>query len=129
VIILANKDGSAFEKTADHAMELLLPLAESAEAEEGAAPVVLSQAELERYTGTYSQVEGEGLEVRIEDGQLVATMGGVELPLTPVGAGARGARFTVLIPGQSVPVSVAFVAGADGTIQYATLGYRALRRE
>ena len=97
VIILANKDGAAFEKTADRAMELLLPLEPSAEPEEDDEPIALSQAELKRYAGVYAQMAEEALEVRIDDGQLVLVLPGGELSLTPLGDD----RFTLFGPGMS----------------------------
>ena len=125
VIILANKDGAAFEKTADRAMELLLPLEPSAEPEQDDEPIALSQAELKRYAGVYAQMAEEALEVRIDDGQLVLVLPGGELSLTPLGDD----RFTLFGLGMSAPASVEFIAGPDGAIEYLTLGYRAYKRQ
>ncbi len=113
MIILANKDGAAFEKTADRAMELLLPLEPSAEPEQDDEPIALSQAELKRYAGVYAQMAEEALEVRIDDGQLVLVLPGGELSsrrwaTTALRCSAWGClrrRAWNLSPGQTGPSS------------------------
>ena len=101
VITLTNGEGGPLARTAERALELLVPLGPKIEAK--ALPVVpLSDAERQAYVGTYTQPSRWTSEVALKDGRLVLKQFGRELPLLAVGAG----RFQVQPPDAPGPQDI-----------------------
>jgi hypothetical protein len=127
VIILANKSGQSMEKSAEKAMELMLPLGPKPE-EETPKELPMTAAEMEDLVGTFSQTsEAGGLKLKfsIAEGKLVVTLGGPNMGVRKTGPD----RYSVNMPGiSSQPVPLVAVRGADGKIAYLHAGGRALKK-
>lgn len=126
VIILANKSGQSMEKSADKAMELMLPLAPKTN-EADAKGLTIDPAEMAELAGTFAQTSSPaGLRLRfaVQDGKLVVTIGGPNTDVKKTGPN----RFTVNLPGISEPVSLAVIRNPEGKIAYIHVGGRALKR-
>ncbi|MBI4519774.1 MAG: beta-lactamase family protein [Gemmatimonadetes bacterium] len=121
VIILGNRSGSGLPRTADAALELLLPFGPAHEAR--GSPVPLTDVEMRKYVGTYSQ-GNQAVEVVIERGQLAVNTGTARLALVNLGEH----RFRGEGP-DGPPQTLVFVMGEDGRAEYLYRGTRALRRQ
>ena len=122
VIVLGNRTGVALNKTAEKAMELMLPL-KPKEAEKPKQEITMSAAEIANYIGKYGQREVSS-EIFLKDGKLFLKQGSNELPISKVGEN----RFTATPPGDASPLRFALVSGADGKAEYFHAGLRASRR-
>jgi CubicO group peptidase (beta-lactamase class C family) len=120
VIVLANRSGAALNKTAEKAIELMLPLKpEEKQAEKKELP--MSGSEMAAYVGAYRQGETR-LEIFMKDGKLYGRQGQNEGLITKTGE----SMFSIAMP--NGPSSFAIVRGADGKGEYISLGLRSLRR-
>jgi CubicO group peptidase (beta-lactamase class C family) len=122
VIVLTNKGGQRLDKSAEKAMELLLPLKAKEENKPG-QELPVTEAEMANYAGTYSQA-GVSLEILIKDGKLFFKQGPAQLPMAKVGEN----RFTVARPGAPRPLELVIVPGADGKAEYLHFGLRAVKK-
>lgn len=125
LIILVNRSGGSLPKTAEKAMEMMLPL--EPKAERKAQPMTMTADEMKKYVGAYRQGTTR-VDISIENGQLVLHL---TLPnnrqqgiITKRGAG----RFTVKFTNGS-EAEFALVEGADGKAEYFHRGGRTLARE
>lgn len=115
VIVLGNRSGASFPRTADKALEVGLGLPSStttAPAAVTSAP--LTDAQMAAYAGVYSQ-GSRTMEIVKKDGKLVLKQGTRETELRHQGEH----RFT---PG------IVFVAGADGAFEYLHAGGRSWKK-
>lgn len=122
VIVLGNRSGVALNKTAEKAMELMLPL-KPKEAQEPRQELPMTAAEMTTYAGNYGQRE-VNVEIFVKDGKLFLKQGPNELPISKTGE----KRFSAAPPGNSRPMEFTLVPGADGKAEYFHAGLRAARR-
>lgn len=122
VIVLGNRTGVALEKTAEKAMELMLPL-KPVEAPKAKQDLVMSGSEMANYVGKYGQRE-VSFEILLRDGKLYLRQGPNEFPISKVGEN----RFSATPPGNSRPMEFALVPGANGKVEYLHFGLRAAKR-
>jgi hypothetical protein len=122
VIVLGNRTGVALNKTAEKAMELMLPL-KASEAEKPKQELAMSAAEMANYVGKYGQKD-VSFEILLKDGKLFLKQGPNQLPISKVG----DTRFSAISPGNSRPMEFALVPGADGRVEYIHVGLRAAKR-
>jgi CubicO group peptidase (beta-lactamase class C family) len=108
VIVLSNRDGTNLRKTVEKALELGLPLAAKAETRLKTAQP-LSEVEMKRYVGTYTNPNRWDEEILIKDGKLYLKLFGVELALTKVG----DHRFAFQFP-NAPPEELVVHLGTDG---------------
>lgn len=120
VIVLGNRTGVALNKTAEKAMELMLPL-KSKEAEKPKQELPMTAPEMANYAGKYGQRE-VSVEILLKDGKLFLKQGPSERPIRKIGEN----RFAA--PGSSASVEFALVPGPDGKAEYFQGGLRAARR-
>ena len=115
VIILGNRSGASLPKTAETALELMLPL--QPVSEEKPKPVPMTATEMAGYCGVYAN-GGDRVEILARDGRLFARRDDGEVEVNKTGDGrfvtSRGAR-------------LAFVPGSSGRAEYLVLGGRARR--
>jgi CubicO group peptidase (beta-lactamase class C family) len=109
VIMLTNKEGADVSKIQEKAMELLLPLAAKEEAKRQPAQSI-SEAEMGRYTGTYSNPNRWEIEIVVKEGRLFIKEFGLELPLTKIGE----QRFSFALPGRIQPEEIIIQPAAGG---------------
>lgn len=121
VIILVNKSGGTLNKTAEKAMELMLPL--EAKKLDKPKPMPMSEAEMARYVGVYGDAPG-AIELFMKDGKLYIKIGGRELPVNKL----SDTRFASLTPNGSQNEFV-FIQGSDGKVEFFHAGLRALRKQ
>ena len=120
-IVMANRNMGYFNATAEKAMELMLPLGP-------APPRTLTQAlpmtdeEMNAYTGTYSNEDN--VEIVLRDHRLFLRERNSEMPVTKIAEHV----FAVGPVTVSQPQTFAFVADANGRIQFLHRAGRALRR-
>jgi CubicO group peptidase (beta-lactamase class C family) len=120
LVILANRTGASLPKTAEKALELLLPF--TPKASETRQSIAMSEAEMQRCVGVFAQ--GSNIvELLLVEGKLFAKRGNQQFPVNKVGE----ARFTAG-PLDRPTVSFALVFGADGKAEYFHAGGRSLRR-
>jgi CubicO group peptidase (beta-lactamase class C family) len=120
LIILANRSGASLPRTAEKALELLLPF--TPKASEKTQSMAMSEAEMQRCVGVFAQ-GSNSVELMLVEGKLFAKRGNQQFPVNKVGEG----RFT----GGALErptVSFALVFGADGKAEYFHAGGRSLRR-
>lgn len=120
IIVLANRSGARLEKTVQKAMEIMLPLKAKA-AEKPPAALPISQEEMTRYTGLYTN--GNSIEIVIKDGQLCYKQRDFLFPLTRIGA--HNFSFS---PDPGEVEECNFVAGRDGRIRYLHRDGRAFKK-
>jgi hypothetical protein len=113
VIILTNKEGRGLTRTAEKALELLLPVKAAAPAAAKPAQPI-SAAEMARYAGTYSNPNRWAMDVLVKEGQLFLKWFGTDLPLTKIGE----ARFAVALPGAPQREELVFGLDAQGRAAY-----------
>lgn len=115
VVILGNRSGASFPRTAEKALEVGLGLPSTTTAAQPAAELAaLTDAQMSAYAGIYAQGPRK-LEIITKDGMLFLKQGARETELRRTGEH----RFT---PG------IVFVEGADGTIEYLHIGGRSLKK-
>ena len=113
VVTLTNGEGGPLERTAERALELLVPLA--AKPVPSAPPALaMRAAEMQPYVGLYAQPSRWTAEVAVKDGGLVLKQFGLELPLKKV----AGDRFQVQLPGAPGPQDVVIRLPANGQPGY-----------
>ena len=113
VVTLTNSDGGPLERTAERALELLVPLA--AKVAPALPPTLaMTAAEMQPYVGLYGQPSRWTAEVRVKDGGLVLKQFGLELPLRKVADG----RFQVQLPRAPGPQDVVIRLPANGQPGY-----------
>jgi hypothetical protein len=122
VIVLANKSGSLLNRTAEKAMELMLPLKAKTEAKPKQA-LAISEAEISEYVGTYTN-KPESAEILMKEGRLVLERENSEFPITKIGQ----YRFSIIKPRESEPTEFVLVRAADGKVEYLLIGRHALRK-
>lgn len=121
VIILINRSGGSLSKTAEKAMELMLPL--EARVESKPTPVAMTEAEMARYVGVYGD-QPNRIEISIKDGNLLFKGFGREAKVSKVGE----SRFSMTLPGASQAMEFTLVPGADGKAEFLFLGGRGRRK-
>jgi CubicO group peptidase (beta-lactamase class C family) len=112
VIMLANKDGANLRKIVEKAMELGLQGAAKVETKPQPAQP-LSEVEMKKYVGIYSNPNRWEEEILIKDGQLTLKLFGVDLALTKVG----DSRFSFQFP-NAPPEEMVIKLSADGKPAY-----------
>jgi CubicO group peptidase (beta-lactamase class C family) len=122
VIVLANKSGSLLNRTAEKAMELMLPLKAKTEAKPKQA-LAISEAEISEYVGTYTN-KPESAEILMKEGRLVLERENSEFPITKIGK----YRFSIIKPRESEPTEFVLVRAADGKTEYLHIGRHALKK-
>ena len=122
VIVLGNRSGVALNKTAEKAMELMLPL-KPREASKPKQELMMTAAEMANYAGKYGQREASA-EILLRDGKLFLKQGANEMVISKIGEN----RFAATAPGDSRPLEFALMPGADGKTEYFHSGLRAARR-
>jgi CubicO group peptidase (beta-lactamase class C family) len=122
VIVLANRSGSLLNKTAEKAMELILPLEAKAE-DKAELAMSISKAELSGYVGTYAN-KPESVELLVKRGNLVLKREDGEFPITKIG----DHRFSVVKPSGTEAEEFVLVRGADGKSEYLHVGRHALKK-
>jgi CubicO group peptidase (beta-lactamase class C family) len=122
VIVLANRSSSLLNKTAEKAMELLLPLeAKRARKSEQALPV--SGSEMSEYVGTYAN-KPESAEILVKQGKLILKRADGEFPITKIG----NCRFSIIKSSESKAEEFVLVPGANGKAEYLHMDRHALRK-
>ena len=122
VIVLGNRTGVALNKTAEKAMELMLPL----KPEEAAKPkqeLMMTATEMANYVGKYGQRE-VSVEIFLRDGKLFLKQGANEMAVIKIGEN----RFTATLPGESRTMEFALILGPGVKAEYFHGGLRASRR-
>jgi hypothetical protein len=112
VITLTNGDGGPLERTAERALELLIPLAPRTR--QPPSILTMTAAEMQAYVGFYGQPSRWTAEVAVKDGGLVLKQFGLELPLEKIGDG----RFQVQLPRAPEPQEVVIRLPSDGQPGY-----------
>jgi CubicO group peptidase (beta-lactamase class C family) len=121
VIILVNRSGGSLSKTAEKAMELMLPL--EAKVESRPKPIAMTEAEMARYTGVYGD-QPNRIEISIKGGKLLFKGFGLEAQVSKLGE----SRFSATPPDDSRKIEFALVPGADGKAEFMVLGGRAISK-
>ena len=122
VIVLGNRTGVALNKTAEKAMELMLPL-KPKEDDRPKQELPMTAAEMASYAGKYGQRD-VSFEILLKDGKLFLKQGPNELRIRKIDE----KRFSTAPPDNSRPMEFALVAGADGKAEYFHAGLRAAKR-
>jgi CubicO group peptidase (beta-lactamase class C family) len=122
VIVLANRSLSLLNKTAEKAMELLLPLEPKAESRSEQA-LAVSEPEMSKYVGTYTN-GSESAEILVKKGNLILRRKDGELPITKIG----NCRFSIIKPSESEAEEFVLVPGANGKAEYLHIDRHALRK-
>ncbi len=117
VVTLANRTGVSLNRTANKAMEIVLPL-EPAKTAPTENPMTVSVAEINQYVGTYSQGK-RTVEILTRDRKMFFKLETDESPLTKVGEGKL-----------QIPDGAAFfvVRGSTGAVEYLYAGGRSWRK-
>jgi len=119
VIVLANRTGSALNKTAEKAMELMLPLTPVQKEDE--KPLAMSATEIESYAGIYSQGENK-IEIAVREGKLFLKQETQEGPVTK----KRANLFSAAMPNGGFEFT--FVLGAGGRVEFLHAGLRSFKK-
>jgi len=122
VIVLGNRTGVALNKTAEKAMELMLPL-KPKEADRPKPELRMSESEIAGYVAKYGQ-RTASYEILVKDAKPFLKQGDNEAPIPRVGENL----FAAALPGNPRPMQFALVSGADGKVEYLHAGLRASRR-
>lgn len=121
VIVLDNKGRITLARTAEKALELMLPLQPRPAAE--TRPLPVGEAEMARYLGTYANAHLR-FSVVNRDGQLFFTEPGFEGPITKIGVN----RLYIQPLYQLHPEGITVIIGAGGKAEYFHINMRAARR-
>ena len=119
VIILVNRSDGGLNKTAEKAMELMLPL--EAKVENRPKPVAMTEAEMARYIGVYGD-QPNRIEIAIKDGTLLFKGMGVEAQVIKL------SEFWFSATGPSWTVGFALVPGSDGKAEFLFLSGQAFSK-
>lgn len=119
IIILANRSAALLSKTAEKAMELILPLEKKTESSSLHA-VAITKAEIVNYLGTYVNTP-ERAEILAKEGKLFLRREEGQFPITKIG----NYRFSVEKQSESAEEFV-LVPAANGKIEYLHIGRHAL---
>ena len=122
VIVLGNRTGVSLNKTAEKAMELMLPL-KPKEAAKPQQELPMTAEEMANYAGRYGQRDVIA-EILLKDGKLFLKQGPNERPIRKIGEN----RFAASAPAASSAVEFALVPGADGKAAYFQGGLRSAKR-
>jgi CubicO group peptidase (beta-lactamase class C family) len=122
VIVLGNRTGVALNKTAEKAMELMLPL-KPKEQERSKQELPITASEMASYIGKYGQRDVI-FEIFLKDGKLFLKQGPSELTIRRIGEN----RFAASAPQDTGALEFALVPGADGKAQYFQGGLRSAKR-
>ena len=122
VIVLANKSGVLLNRTAEKAMELMLPLTPKTEVKPKQA-LAITEAEISECVGTYTN-KPESAEILLKEGRLVLKRENGEFPITKIG----NYRFSFIKPSESKSEEFVLVRGADRRPKYLHIGRHALRK-
>jgi CubicO group peptidase (beta-lactamase class C family) len=122
VIILANKSGALLHKTAEKAMELMLPLEAKVEAKSHQG-LVISEPEIADYVGTYMN-KPESAEILMKGGKLVLRQEDIEFPIKKIG----NYRFSIMKAGKSKVEDFVLIPDANGKAEYLHIGRHALKK-
>src|SRR5438876_247665 len=126
VIILCNKTARWMYKTAEKAIELMLPLDTEAEAQPRQSSP-MSASEKANYVGKYMRPgteRPETADIFLKDDQLYLRAYGFEQPITKVSADS----FSVTAPGYRGPWRFKLLPGADGKAEYLCLSLGVMKR-
>jgi CubicO group peptidase (beta-lactamase class C family) len=121
VIVLGNRTGVSLNKTANKAMELMVPLTKLVD--DAKLDLQMSSSEMVSYAGVYEQ-RGTRFEILVRDGKLLLKQGSNEMPVRKVGEN----RFSASPPGNAAPLEFALVPGAGQKAEYLQIGLRAIKR-
>lgn len=121
VTVLGNRTGVSLSKTAEKAMELMLPL-KPKEEEKSNQALPMTAAEMANYAGKYGQRE-VSVEIAVKEGKLILKQGSSERPIRKTGE----SRFAAGAPG-ATPTEFVLVPGADGKAEFFQGGLRAAKR-
>jgi hypothetical protein len=116
-----NRSGGGLMKTAEKAMELMLPL--EARVESQPKPVAMTEAEMAGYIGVYGD-QPNRIEISVKDGKLLFKGMGREAQVRKIGE----SRFSMTLPGASQAVEFTLVPGADGKAEFLFMGGRGRRK-
>jgi CubicO group peptidase (beta-lactamase class C family) len=122
VIVLANKSGALLKKTAEKAIELLLPL----EAEIQTKPkqaLAVSETEIIDCVGQYAN-KPEWAEILVKEGTLVLKRQDGEFPITKTG----DYRFSIIEPSKSEAEEFVVVRRGGDKAEYLHIGRHALKK-
>jgi CubicO group peptidase (beta-lactamase class C family) len=119
VIILVNRSDGRLNKTAEKAMEQMLPL--EAKVESKPKPVAMTEAEMARYIGVYGD-QPSRIEIVIKDGKLLFKGEGVEAQVVKLSE----SRFSATGPSRTV--DFALMPGSDGKAEFLFLYGQAFSR-
>jgi CubicO group peptidase (beta-lactamase class C family) len=121
VIVLINRTGGTLNKTAEKAMELMLPL--EAEKQAKPEPRTMTEAEMTRYSGVYGDAPNR-IEIMLRQGRLYLKRGSQEGLVKKIG----DSRFSAMIQGEAAPLEFAIVTGPDGKAEFLQMGMRAMKK-
>jgi CubicO group peptidase (beta-lactamase class C family) len=120
VIVLANRSGSLLSRTAEKAMELMVPLdARRSKAEQ---PQSTNEVEIREFVGTYMN-KPESVELVVRQGTVLIRREDGEFPVRRTG----GNRFTVLRPGEAEAEEFVLLRDDHGKPAYLHIGRHALK--
>jgi CubicO group peptidase (beta-lactamase class C family) len=122
VIILANRTGASLGKTAERAMEMMLPL--SPKKQDIETDVPFSAAEKTDWPGTYMHPPAQKVEIVLKDDRLFLRRSSAESAIRKVSAD----QITTAAPGSTGGQQYFFVRGKDGKTLYLHAGGRALKK-
>lgn len=120
VIILANRSGASLNRSAEKAMELMLPL--NASKDEPQKELPMNESEMTRYAGVYAQGQTR-YELLVKDGKLYGKQGSAEGEIRKTGEN----RFEIKMPNGSQ--QFALVPGSDGKTEYLHISLRSAKRQ
>lgn len=120
IIILANHTQAVFNRTAEKAMELMLPLQPK---NLSTAVLPMSAAEMARCVGSYSNSPSL-VEILIRDGQLFLKESDWVMPIFKIGDN----RFIASPPLSSQTEDIVLTPGTDGNAEYLQKGSRLFKR-
>jgi CubicO group peptidase (beta-lactamase class C family) len=123
VIILANRTGVSLNKTAEKAMEILLPLKPPTQAEVE-KELIFSDKDKSELPGTYFHPPAQRVEIVLKDDKLFLRRGSTDLPLRKIGTDRISAAAEGAARGQQYVI----VRGKDGKSLYLHSGGRALKK-
>jgi CubicO group peptidase (beta-lactamase class C family) len=122
VIILTNQSGVALTRTAERAMELMLPLKAKAESESGIA-LPLNNDEIAEMLGIYINADYKA-EIIVKEGRPFFRAFGLELPITKTGTD----RFSARTPGSPESENFVLRRSKDGKINQMQYALRIFKR-
>jgi CubicO group peptidase (beta-lactamase class C family) len=120
VIVLANRSGSLLNRTAEKAMELMLPL--DARKSSPEHPQSTSEAEIRDFLGTYMN-KPESVELVVRQGRVLIRREDGEFPVRSAG----GNRFIVSRPGEGEAEEFVLLRDDHGKPAYLHIGRHALK--